>query len=79
MVGCHGEQFAFTRLDDHPKATEVTARISPWSASVEAGSVGSTTRARARMAPFEIDAEENTSIEKFRMQGYFSGIYPIDN
>jgi hypothetical protein len=28
---------------------------------------------------FEIDAEENTSTEKFRMQGYFSGIYPIDN
>jgi hypothetical protein len=71
------------QLGDTPKAKEVEGAhftVVGFSGSgVDGKYYTSESEDGSESTIFEIDAEENTSVEKFRMKGYFSGIYPIGN
>ncbi len=70
-------------LGDTPKAKEVEGANFTFVGFQSSGVGGklytSESEDGSESTIFEIDPETNTSVEKFRMKGYFSGIYPIGN
>lgn len=69
------------KLGDEPKAEEVKGAnftvVGFNGSGVDGKLYSSESEDGSESTVFELDPEKNTSVEKFRMQGYFSGIYPI--
>jgi hypothetical protein len=68
-------------LGDEPKAEEVEGAnftvVGFSSSGVNGKLYSGESEDGSESTIYETDPETNTSVEKFRMQGYFSGIYPI--